>query len=256
MARHVLSWRDDHLSFEMQERLVAAIRGGGPRAEALGCLGIGALSEDDREARETVQHRVSDLLDGQDEAVSRIALDLISTLPYRIEATALAMLRCTGMDPAIMILVAHALSRDDAGGWANVRLPAFTLTAGPARRAEARVSIEKEGRIAVSAPFAADTAWIDEGAIHIERPFPHAVCLAMDGRALKDVVDHPLLTPQGLTISKVTMGVTGRDTTISTDIAPRRIGMADLTLEGTRPDRSLLAVEKAPRQRVDNTPSF
>lgn len=255
MARHMLSWRDDHLPSGMLDRIISAVRGGGPRASALDCLRIPALPEDDREAETIVQERVSDLLDGHDEEASARALETLSSYEHRVEATALAMLRCTGMDAAVAILVAHALSRSNSDGWDNVRLGEFTLTAGPARHMRALVSIEQLGNVLVHAPFAPDVHWAED-AVVIGRPFPHAMCLAMTGRALKDVVDHPILTPLGLTIMSADMGSGGRVTTIKTDLKPHWMGMRDLTMENTRPDRQALAAERVPPRRTKATPAF
>lgn len=256
MKRHGLSWMDDHLSRPMVDRIVAAIRSGGARGAALDFLRVPALPDDGHEADMLVQEWISDLIDGQDEETSRRALVQVAGLSCRIERTSLEMIRCTGMDAAVLIAIAYALSRDDRGGWQNTRLPEFIVTAGPARRDELQLSLEQDDRFAVSAPFASDTAWTHAGAIEIERPFPNAVCLAMHGRALKDVVDHPVLTPLELSITTAGMDMGGRTTTIATSFEPVWLTMSQLTYENTRPDMRTLRVEAPVRRRVPNEPTF
>ena len=256
MTRHALSWMDDHLPEPMLKRMLDAMGPDTFRASRLVPLGLPSPTGDEGADRHAMQDRLSDLLDGHDEAASSGALAVLSDKPHRVEAVGLDMLRATGLDAAVAILIAHALSRGPDGGWANVRIPAFTLTAGPARGHDAQVSIEREGRVMLRAPIAPQTYWHDDGVLVIERPIPDAVCIAMEGRALRDVVSHPVLDGHPLNVRRVFTPIGSRHVHVETDLAPRRLGMSDLTLEGTRPDRRALSVTRPPRRRVDTTPSF
>ena len=252
MTRHALSWRDDHLGEAVLGRIMEAVTEHPARRDALAPLGLPVDGQD----RVSMQMRMSDLLDGHDEEASARAIDAVSERPYRIEASALAMLRATGMDAAVMILVAHALSRSPEGGWTNVRLPAYRLTAGPARHEEALVSVEQDDRIFVRAPFAAQTSWTTGGEIFIGRAIPENVCIAMEGRRLGDVVTHPTLDPLDLSIVDVKPSLSPVGITIRTDKPADDLRMGDLTLENTRPDRRTLNTPTPRQRKVDLKPTF
>lgn len=256
MTRHALSWRDDHVPETMIDRMLNAMGPDTYRARHLDGLDLPLPTGEDREDRIAMQERLSDLLDGLDEKASAAALKTLSALPQHVEATALDMLRATGIDAAIAIVIAYALSRAPDQTWANVRIPSFTLTAGPARGHEAQVSVEQDHRIMIRAPLAPQTYWQDDGVLAIDRPLPNSVCIAMDGRPLRDIVSHPVLDELPIRVEKVSTPIGGQETQLRTDLRPNRLRMSELTLEGTRPDRRTLSVTRPPRRRVDTTPSF
>lgn len=256
MTRHALSWMDDHIPETMLQRMLQAMGPDTFRGSRLTALGLPAPTGEESADRHVMQDRLSDLLDGHDEEASAAALAFLSDKPHRIETVGLEMLRATGLDAAVTILIAHGLSRGPDGGWANVRIPAFTLTAGPARGHEAQVSIEQEGRVMARAPIAPQTYWQDDGVLVIERPLPDAVCIAMEGRALRDIVSHPVLDEHPLSVRRVFVPIGSRHVHVETDLVRRPVEMSGLTLENTRPDRRALAVSRPPRRRMDTTPSF
>jgi hypothetical protein len=214
---------------------------------------------DRQQDRDVVQTHLSNILDGHDEEASRAAIEALGAAGARIDAVALDMLRTTGMDAAVMIHLAwisHARLKDGD-------MPMFRLTAGPARRASAVVKPLDDGRIGLATPLVEGTYWeslnLDHpgaGAIVMNRPLPNNVILALEGRSLVSVVQHPVLDPLELAIRRAFIPIGASNTRIEIEMAERIVAVADAGYDGTRPDRRTLEVQEAPRQRAIPGPTF
>lgn len=252
MTRHVLSWMDDRLPSGDIDRISSGLRGSGRRMQLLHMLDFPSLGDHDTaQTDRIVQEHVSDLIDGRNERLSEMALRELASHAgdCSVDETSLEMLRATGMDAAILLFIAYALSRDEQGGLANVRIPSFIMTSGPARGMEAQVSFEISDRVMIKAPFAAQSCWEEDGVVTIDRPLPNSVCVAIQGRSLRDVVDHPILNQRERVISKVVTGNLSPRTRLELTGERSFLTMRDLSMETTRPDRRYLSsTREAPRR--------
>lgn len=230
-----LSWTSERVTSGTMDRLIVAIRTPGVRQNGLDALGFPGLPDDHIEEERLVNDHLKSILDGQSEKYSRKALEIIASTSYAVEELSLAMLRTTGMDAAILLALAYILSVDDQGNQANLRIPDFFAPRGPMRGEKIRVSAEHSGKIAIHVPITQDVFWGDDGMISVRRPFPESVCMALKGRPLIDVIDHPVLTPLNLRVTEAYPTVT-KSTSIQTNHLKKWILLKDLGYEQTRPD--------------------
>lgn len=251
MARHMLSWMDDHLDHEMVKAVIAFHANADDAVRAFSTWGLDLAGKDEDGVRETVQHRLSDLLEGHDEDTSRAMLGRFAASGREIDATMLTMLRQSGMDVAAMLDIAHTI-----GSWSDKhRTTRFVISKGSARGM--KVEIQFDGVHAdVRMPMAKDVFWTSTGVILFERPLPNAVMIAMQDKPLAKVISHPVLDALGLHIKDVTVPLGMKTVNIVTDYAPSALRREEITFDNTRPDRSGPVAERPSPVRASNEPTF
>lgn len=251
MARHMLSWMDDHVPTTVVETLLRQHESGEESVVAAFSRWDVILDADaERQDRlDAIQHRLSDLLEGDDEKTSRLMLDSFAATGIEIDAVAVAMLRQTGMDVAAMLDIATTPRNG------RLAATAFTVTSGNARSSKVEMVVSGP-RVDVWIPLARDVDWTNVGMMLIARRLPQAVMIAMPGMKLARVVSHPLLDSLDLTITEAKIPMGDKRVHLSTDYEPRALRGEGLTFEDTRPERNAVATERKSPPRATNTPSF
>lgn len=239
MVEHALSWMDYRLSREQVEAIYDMSLSEDKRH--LETIGLTDLPKEKNEAFAQINRHISGLLNGDDENISKVAIKKIADEKVNFDPISLKMMRSTGIDAAIAFYVAKFLSQ---------RLPfaAFKITKGSARGASLELHISPKEHTIICSPITNDVFWQYKDTLYIKRPMPHSMCLAMEGRPLKDVVDHPILTPLDLKILSVER--TKSATLLNTSYIPCVMRSHDLTLENTRP------VDLQPERKAENRPAM
>lgn len=224
MTRHILSWMDDRIHRNTMRALKEEWGNNPP-----------AWATMDVTSDENIQHRLSMLLDGvADEDVAALREHLAKWYreqPITVDELELTLARRTGTDMLAAMCIASELRNNDPS------VTYIDIIRGPAKRAVLTLKLDGNA-LTMSVPLSTEARW-ENNALIISRVLPNTFQIAVLGKALSNVVSHPLLDPLGLTIENIEI-VKDRETRLITNRRREERGIIEISREAMLIDESVL----------------